>query len=140
VVAIQLDYIDWRAGELVVRGKGQNQDRVPIRPAVGEALANYIRQNRVSTSRALLVTARAPHGPFKDGTVLNTILKEAFARSGVAPLCRYVGSHVLRHSLATNLVREDASLTRGERHAPPPVARLHDDLRQARHRARVGAT
>ncbi len=131
VVAIQLDDIDWRAGELVVRGKGQNHDRVPIPPDLGEALTDYIRQDRVSTSRALFVTARAPHDPFKDGQVLNTILRKAFARTGVTPPCRYVGSHILRHSLATNLIRRGASL--GQRHAAPPVACVHHDLRQARH-------
>jgi len=83
---------------------------MPIPPDVGEALTEYIQQDRVSTSRALFVTARAPNGPFKDGQVLNTILQEAFTRAGVTPPCRYVGSHVLRHSLATNLVRQGASL------------------------------
>ena len=110
VIAIQLDDIDWRAGELIVRGKGQRHDRVPIPADVGEALADYIRHDRVSTSRTLFVSTRAPHGPFKDGQVLNAILKEAFTRSGVKPPCPYVGSHVLRHSLATNLVRKGASL------------------------------
>ena len=110
VVAMRLDDIDWRAGELIVRGKGKNHDRVPIPPDVGEALAAYIRHDRASTSRALFVTARAPHGPFKDGQVLNTILRAAFNRTGMKPPCRYVGSHVLRHSLATNLVRQGASL------------------------------
>ena len=56
VIAIQLDDIDWRAGELVVH-KGRNHDRVPIPRDVGEALTDYIRQDRVSTSRALFVTA-----------------------------------------------------------------------------------
>lgn len=111
VVAIQLDDIDWRNGELVVRGKGKNHDRVPIPPDVGEVLASYIRHDRASVSRALFVTGQSPHGPFKNGTVLNTILKAAFARSGIMPPCRYVGSHILRHSLATNLVRQGASLT-----------------------------
>ena len=110
VISIQLDDLDWRAAELLVRGKGQNHDRVPIPPDVGEALADYIRHDRVSASRTLFVTVRTPQGPFKDGQVLNTILKQAFARSGVAPPCRYVGSHVLRHSLATNLIRQGASL------------------------------
>lgn len=109
VVAIQLEDLDWRAGELLVRGKGHNHDRVPIPPDVGEALADYIRHDRVSTSRTLFVTVRAPHGPFKDGQVLNTVLKQAFARSGVTPPCRYVGSHVLRHSLATNLIQKGTS-------------------------------
>jgi site-specific recombinase XerD len=110
VIAIQLDDIDWRAGELLVRGKGQQQDRVPIPPDVGEALAAYIRHDRISVSRALFVTLRAPNGPFKDGQVLNAILKEAFAATGLTPPSPFVGSHVLRHSLATNLVRNGASL------------------------------
>jgi site-specific recombinase XerD len=110
VIAIQLDDIDWRGGELLVRGKGKLHDRVPIPPDVGEALTAYIRSDRVSTSRALFVKARAPHGPFKDSQVLNEILKQAFAATGVTPPCPYVGSHVLRHSLATNMVRKGASL------------------------------
>lgn len=110
VIKIQLDDLDWRAGELVVRGKGQNHDRLPLPPDVGEALTAYIRHDRVSTSRVLFVTGRGPHRPFKNGAVLNEILRAAFARAGVKPPGPYVGSHVLRHSLATNLVRQGASL------------------------------
>lgn len=110
VIAIRLEDIDWRAGELLVRGKGQNHDRVPIPHDVGNALAEYIRHDRVSASRHVFVTSRAPHAPFKDGQILNAVLKRAFSRSGVKPPCPYVGSHVLRHSLATNLIRQGASL------------------------------
>ena len=110
VIAIQLDDVDWRAGELLVRGKGQQQDRVPLPPDVGEALAGYVRYDRISTSRSLFVTLRAPNGPFKDGQIVNSILKDAFAATGVKPPSPYVGSHVLRHSLATNMVRKGASL------------------------------
>ena len=110
VIRIQLDDIDWRAGELLVRGKGLRHDRVPIPPDVGKALAAYIRHDRISALRTLFVTQRAPHGPFKDSQVLNAILKDAFAATGVTPPTRYVGSHVLRHSLATNMVRKGASL------------------------------
>ncbi len=111
IIAIQLDDIDWRAGELMVRGKGQQHDRLPIPPDVGEAISEYLREDRSSaTTRALFVTHRAPNRPFKDGQVINTILKEAFAATGVKPPTPYVGSHVLRHSLATNMVRAGASL------------------------------
>jgi site-specific recombinase XerD len=110
VIAIQLDDIDWRAGELLVRGKGERHDRMPIPPDVGEALAAYIRHERVSESRILFVTLRAPNAPFKDGQVINAVLKDAFAATGVKPTSPYVGSHVLRHSLATNMVRKGASL------------------------------
>lgn len=110
VITIQLDDFDWRAGEMVVRGKGKVHDRIPIPPDVGEAITAYIRRDRVSSSRSLFVTGRAPHRPFKDGQVLNQLLKQAFATAGVTPPAPYVGSHVLRHSLATNLVRQGASL------------------------------
>jgi len=111
VVAIQLGDLDWRTGELTVRGKGQRHDRLPIPPDVGEAISLYLRQERsATTTRSLFVTHRAPNCPFADGQVANKILKEAFAETGVTPPSPYVGSHVLRHSLATNLVRAGVSL------------------------------
>jgi integrase/recombinase XerD len=110
VVAIQMDDIDWRAGEVLVRGKGQRHDRVPLPADVGQALADYIQTDRVTASRSLFVTERAPHEPLKNGQVLNSVLKEAFAKTGVKPPAPYVGSHVLRHSLAVNLVRKGAPL------------------------------
>ena len=110
VVAIQLDDIDWRAGEIIVRGKGGRRDRLPLPPDVGKALADYIKQNRVTTSRVLFVTHAPPHRPFKNGQVLNVILRQALARTGLKPPVPYAGSHVLRHSLAVNLARKGASL------------------------------
>jgi site-specific recombinase XerD len=110
VTAMQLEDIDWRSAEMIVRGKGQRHDRVPLPQEVGQALVDYIRLDRVTTSRAVFVTDRAPHGPFKDGQVLNTILRDAFARTGLKRPVPYVGSHILRHSLAVNLVQRGASL------------------------------
>jgi integrase/recombinase XerD len=110
VIAIQIDDIDWRAGELLVRGKGQLHDRLPLPSDIGEALANYIRQDRVTTSRALFVWHRSPHMPFADSQVISDVLRKAFERTGLNPPTRYVGSHILRHSLATDMVRRGASL------------------------------
>jgi site-specific recombinase XerD len=110
-VKIQIDDIDWRAGELLVRGKGQLYDRLPLPPDVGEALAEYIQLDRKSSSsRALFVKKRPPHVGFKDGQVLNNILRRAYVTTGLKPPVPYVGSHILRHSLATALVRRGASL------------------------------
>jgi site-specific recombinase XerD len=110
VIAIQIDDIDWRAGELLVRGKGQLHDRLPLPKDVGEALASYIRQDRVTTSRALFVWHRVPHMAFADSQVISEVLKRAFERTRLNPPTRYVGSHILRHSLATDMVRRGASL------------------------------
>lgn len=110
VIAMQLDDIDWRAGEITVRGKGRRCDRLPLQPDVGAALADYIRHDRPNASRALFVKARSPHAPFKNGQILNNILRTAFAETGLKPPAPYVGSHVLRHSLAAHLARSGASL------------------------------
>jgi integrase/recombinase XerD len=110
IVAIQIDDIDWRAGEILVRGKGQRHDRLPLPAEVGEAVAKYIRRDRITASRSLFVTHRAPHKPFSSGQRLNVILKRAFAKAGLKPPTKYVGAHILRHSLATQLVQRGASL------------------------------
>jgi site-specific recombinase XerD len=110
VIAMQMDDIDWRSGEIMVRGKGGLFDRVPLPQEVGEAVAAYVRQDRATTSRTLFVTERAPHRPFKGSQILNAVIKAAFAKTGIKPPARYVGAHILRHSLATNLVQRGASL------------------------------
>jgi integrase len=46
VAALELGDIDWRAGELVVRGKGRRQERLPLPVDVGEAIVGYLRRGR----------------------------------------------------------------------------------------------
>jgi site-specific recombinase XerD len=58
----------------------------------------------------MFVTHRAPHRAFKDSQIVNAILKDALAATGQKPVTPYVGSHLLRHSLATRLVNKGASL------------------------------
>ena len=110
VVAIQLDDIDWQAGEILIRGKGKLHDRMPLVADVGEAIVDYIKNGRVGTSRTLFVSSFGPHRPFKDAQILNYILHEAYEKTGLEPPQKYVGSHVLRHSLATDMLRKGASL------------------------------
>jgi len=110
VVAVRLDDIDWRAGELLVRGKGKRRDRVPLPQDVGEAIATYVRCDRKSKSRSLFVTTRPPYEGFVDAQVLNGVLEDGFKAAGIKPPTRYVGSHILRHSLATDMVSKGASL------------------------------
>ena len=58
VSALRLDDIDWRAGEIIVRGKGRTEDRLPLPPDVGAAIAAYLRQDRAPTARAGGVPSR----------------------------------------------------------------------------------
>ena len=110
VIAIRLEDIDWRAGEILVRGKGGQQDRMPLPVDVGEAIAAYLQDGRVGGERHLFVTAKAPHRPFASSLAVRQILRGAFARSGLKPPRGEVRTHLLRHSLAVGMLNRGASL------------------------------
>jgi site-specific recombinase XerD len=100
VAALRLDDIDWRAGELMVHGKGGREDRLPLPIDVGAAIAAYLRHGRpASASREVFLRARAPFGPIAPGTVSSTV-RRACRRAGIAE----VGSHRLRHTTACEMV------------------------------------
>ena len=63
VAALTLEDIDWRAGELVIYGKGRRDDRLPLPVDVGDAIANYLRRGRPADAldRAVFVRVLAPH-------------------------------------------------------------------------------
>lgn len=106
VARLTLDDIDWRAGELVVAGKGGRVDRLPLPGDVGEAIAAYLRRGRpASDRRELFLRARAPFEPIAAGTVSSTV-RRACRRAGIAE----VGSHRLRHTTACEMVAANVPL------------------------------
>ncbi|WP_291298461.1 site-specific integrase [Elioraea sp.] len=110
VIAIQIDDIDWRAGTILIRGKGKRHDRMPLPEDAGEAIVDYIRNGRRGSSRTLFVSNKPPYRPFVNAQILNTTLRAAFKETGLRPPQMYIGSHLLRHSLATDMLRKGASL------------------------------
>ena len=112
VVAIQLEDIDWRAGEIMIRGKGKLHDRMPLPDDVGEAIANYIKKGRGCNAsiRTLFVSAVPPHEALKDPHMINNVVNRALERSRLKQRQKYIGSHLLRHSLATTLLGNGASM------------------------------
>lgn len=111
VMAMEIDDIDWRAGELLVRGKGKRRDRLPLPEDVGAAISAYLRDARPSTvTRVLFVRSYAPYLGFKDSRIISKILARACAALEIEMPARYLGSHVLRHSLATRMVRTGVAL------------------------------
>jgi len=136
VVGMTLDDIDWDAGELVVRGKGGRQDRLPLPRDVGQALATYVRHGRPPcASRRVFICAKAPRRGFTSSVAVCTIVRRALARAGLHPPS--TGAHLLRHSLATEMLRRGASLAEiGEilRHRHPDTTAIYAkvDLRALR--------
>ena len=127
VVSLELDDIDWRAGEITVRGKGQFHDRLPLPPDVGEALAAYLRQDRPKCStRRVFLRMRAPFRGFLGPSTVCTIVCRAVKRAGLEPPT--MGAHLFRHSLATGMLRRGATMGEvGEilRHRSPNTTEIY---------------
>jgi len=106
VARMELRDVDWRAGELVVRGKGRRQDRLPVSAEVGEALVAYLCTGRnPARARHLFLTCRAPRGPIR-ADLVGDVVERACQRAGLPT----VGAHRLRHALAGELLRKGAGL------------------------------
>ena len=106
VAALSLNDVDWRAGEIVVHGKGSRIDRLPLPHDVGEAIVDYLRDGRPRVSdRALFINACAPLTGITPPCVTD-VVRYACVRAGIPP----VGAHRLRHTVATELLRRGAGL------------------------------
>lgn len=110
VVQLRLTDIDWRSATITVSGKNRRQAQLPLTQEVGDAIVDYLQHGRVPTqSDHLFVRAIAPFRAFRDGRGISDIAKLALRRAGVnAP--QRGAAHVLRHSAATTMLRQGASL------------------------------
>jgi integrase/recombinase XerD len=134
VAALSLEDIDWRAGEVVVRGKHGHHDLLPLPADVGEAIVVYLRNGRPADAldRTVFVRVRAPHRALT-GPGVGKIVKDAAARAGLR-----VHAHQLRHTIASEMLRAGASLPEiGQvlRHRHPETTAIYakvdrDALRQ----------
>jgi len=110
VVSLELGDLRWRTGEIVVRGKGPRVDGLPLLSDVGEAVAQYLRQDRgPTTSRRVFLRLIPPRIGLARPCVIDHIVRLALSRAGVPPRRRRV-AHLFRHSLATRMIRHGASI------------------------------
>lgn len=106
VAGLRLEDIDWRNGELIVTGKGQRTERLPLPTDVGQAVVAYLTGWRPKTSaRHVFVCVYAPHAAMSRNTVTNVVARAA-RRAGLG----VIHAHRLRHSAATAMLTAGASL------------------------------
>ncbi len=105
VANLALDDLDWRAGEIVVRGKARREDRMPLPCDAGEALVDYLSRRERDGIRRMFLTIRPPRRPIRPALV-GDVVQRACRRVGLPA----VGAHSLRHALATEMLRQGASL------------------------------
>jgi integrase len=106
VAAVELFDVDWRRGELLVRGKGARQERLPLPVDVGEALAGYVQRGRPRVGfDKLFLRVHAPIVGLSS-TGVSRVVHAACRRCGLPE----VGAHRLRHTAATEILRRGGSL------------------------------
>ena len=137
IVAMRMEDLDWTNAELTVRSrKGPGWARLPLQSDVGRALAGYLRVRPASAYRNLFVRDYAPYSPFVAAGPVSVLVRQAIVKAGVRSA--HTGAHVFRHTLATELLHNGASLDeigRVLRHRDPDSTAIYakvdvDALRQ----------
>jgi integrase/recombinase XerD len=127
VASLELEDIDWEAGCLSVHGKRGRRSQLPLPQDVGEAIATYLRHARPRCdSRRVFLRAKAPIRGFATQCAVGTIVRHALRRAGIEAPTN--GAHQFRHGLATEMLRQGASLTQiGELlgHQSPETTKIY---------------
>jgi site-specific recombinase XerD len=106
VATLALADVDWRGGQILVRGKANRIGQLPLPVDVGQALADYVQHGRPHADhRELFLRIPAPHRGLTTAA-LKAIVHAACARAGLPAL----GAHRLRHTVASELLRHGAGL------------------------------
>jgi integrase/recombinase XerD len=110
VACLRLADINWEQAWIDVSGKGRRQTRLPLTQEIGDAIAAYLLQGRPPcVSDKLFIRARPPFREFRSLCAMTMIVRRAMRRAKVTCASRGA-AHVLRHSAATSMLRQGASL------------------------------
>ena len=109
IVTLELDDLDWHAGQLTVRGKSGQRHELPLPPDVGKALATYLQHGRPqSSNRRVFLRAKAPIRGFHNSCGISSLVRHRLQRTNLATPT--YGAHQFRHGLATEMLRQGAAL------------------------------
>jgi len=127
VIAIELEDIEWETGHINIRGKGGGKVRFPLPKDVGEAIADYLKNGRPRClTRHVFVRQYAPIRKIGNSSTISSIVRRAIIHTGINS--HHKGAHLFRHTLATQMLRQGASLAEiGEllRHQSPKTTLIY---------------
>lgn len=110
IVQLRLQDIEWKNSCILVSGKSRDQTRLPLTQEVGQAIVTYLQKARPLThTDALFVRSRAPFRALGSHCAVSVIVDRALRRAKVARPSRGA-AHLLRHSLASSMLKQGASL------------------------------
>jgi site-specific recombinase XerD len=109
VAFLELNDINWEAGTVRVKSKGGIHNEFPLSQEVGKSIAAYLRDGRpLSASRRVFLRAKAPIDGFRGVSSVSCIVRHALIRADINTPT--YGAHQFRHGLATEMLRQGASL------------------------------
>jgi integrase/recombinase XerD len=132
VAALCLGDIDWRNGEVLISGKGDRHDRLPLPWEAGEAVAAYLADGRPQVPhgcRTVFLRSRAPFTPLGLAGVQAVVVR-AGQRAGLGK----IGPRRLRKYVATAVHKGGfplAGVGQVLRHAGVKVTTVYVDLDEA---------
>ncbi len=110
ILSLELGDLRWRTGEILVRGKGNRQDLLPLPRDVGTAIARYLQLDRgVRATRRVFLRTIAPRVPLAGPASIGHIVRRAMAKAGVERP-RQIAAHLFRHTLASRMLCQGADL------------------------------
>ena len=110
VLALELEDVRWRVGEVLIRGKGNRQEWLPLPREVGAAIARYLRLDRgVWPTRRVFLRTNAPRVPLTGPASIGHIVRHAMGKAGVQKP-RQIAAHLFRHTLAKRMLHQGAHL------------------------------
>ena len=110
VAQLNLEDVDWENARITIVGKGEKPAQLPLPADAAKAIALYLRYGRPRCNcRRVFICASAPMRGFANGSPVSDLVKHAVVKAGVV-FSGPKGAHLLRHSLATAMLRKGASL------------------------------
>lgn len=110
IIKLTLDDINWENSTIVIQRKGNKQEQLPIDHDTGKAIVRYLKKGRPTCKnyRSLFLTSLPPLRGIGHSSTLSTIVCSALKRAGLNP--KHKGAHLLRHTAATQILRNGATL------------------------------
>ena len=110
ILSIELGDLHWRTGEIVIRGKGNQQDLLPLPRDVGSAIASYLRRDRgARPTRRVFLRTIAPRVPLTGPASVGHIVRRSMTKAGVERP-KQIAAHLFRHTLASSMLQHGANL------------------------------
>lgn len=103
---IKLKHIDWVNSRILICGKGNREDWLPLTQDVVEPIIEYLKVSADLRQKPeyLFLGERPPFKPLRTHRHLSKVLSEAYQETEIRPPCGSVRLNVFRHSIATSIV------------------------------------